>query len=460
MMKAFGTYISKYLLTFFAFVLFLSLVNILAFALTFGGSVFREYGPASPVNMLEAVADDLSASGISEEMARELDRNHIWAMYLDAGGNRVWAVSLPEELPAQYTIQDAAVFSKGYLEDYPVFVRVVDDSLLVLGYPKDSFVKITGNYFPTKMVRLLPIFVTVMLSADVLLLFCVYWFSKRKISKNTEPIMAAIKKLSTGRPADLSVKGELSEIADSVNQASRVLSRQNEARANWISGVSHDIRTPLSMIMGYAQRISSDEAAGGNIRQEAEIIRVQSEKIKDLVRDLNLVSRLEYEMQPLRKKPVRLSKLLRSYAADLLNAGIGPEYSIEVEISSDAEIAVIEGDARLLSRAINNLVQNSIKHNPQGCAIRLCLDCSGGTISLTVSDNGVGLSAEKLRELEEKPHYMESTDERLDLRHGLGLLLVRQIVEGHGGTMKMVNGLFGGVETTLVFTGEHHTYLV
>ncbi len=67
----------------------------------------------------------------------------------------------------------------------------------------------------------------------------------------------------------------------------------------------------------------------------------------------------------------------------------------------------------------------------------------------------MGLSAEKLRELEEKPHYMESTDERLDLRHGLGLLLVRQIVRGHGGTMKMVNGTCGGVETTLAFTWEH-----
>ncbi len=454
-MKAFAKYISKYLLTFFAVALALLLVNILAFALTFGGIVSKEYGSASPANMLEAVADDLSMSGISKEMTQELNRNHIWAMYLDASGNCDWAISLPEEVSAQYTIQDVAVFSKGYLEDYPVFVRSVDDGLLVLGYPKDSFVKITGNYFPLQAVRLFPIFLTGMLAADLLFLFLAYYFSKRKISKNTEPIMASIKTLSTGKPANLSITGELSEIADSVNQASRILSRQNEARANWISGVSHDIRTPLSMIMGYAQRISSDGAASDNIKQEAEIIQAQSAKIKDLVQDLNLVSQLEYEMQPLHKEPVRLSKLLRSYAADLLNAGIGPEYSVEVDVSSDAETAVMECDARLISRAINNLVQNSMKHNPQGCTIRLCLDCSESTISLSVRDNGVGLSAEKMRELEEKPHYMESTDERLDLRHGLGLLLVRQIVEVHGGTMKIVSDTCGGVETTLTFTWEH-----
>ena len=358
---------------------------------------------------------------------------------------------MPEEIPTQYTIQDVAVFSKGYLQDYPVFVRDMDNGLLVLGYPKDSFMKLTGNYFPIRAVRIFPLFVTGILAIDILLLFLIYYFSKRRISKNTEPIMTSIKTLSAGKPVNLSIQGELSEIADSVNQASQVLSRQNQARANWISGVSHDIRTPLSMIMGYAGRIASDRLASGDIQQEAEIIRAQSAKIKDLVQDLNLVSQLEYEMQPLHKEPVRLSKLLRSYAADLLNAGIPEKCSLEMEISKDAETVVIECDARLISRAINNLVQNSINHNPQGCTISLGLIRSDTAIFLTVADNGVGLSAEKLRELEEKPHYMESTNERLDLRHGLGLLLVRQIVEAHGGTMEIESAPQSGYKTILTF---------
>ena len=94
---------------------------------------------------------------------------------------------------------------------------------------------------------------------------------------------------------------------------------------------------------------------------------------------------------------------------------------------------------------------NSINHNPQGCTICLCLDCSDVSISLVIADNGVGLSAEKLRELEEKPHYLESTDERLDLRHGLGLLLVRQIVEAHGGGMKIESAPQSGYQTVLTF---------
>ncbi len=457
-MKAFGKYISKYLLSFFVFALILLLINILAFALTFGGIVFREYGSASPANMLEAVAADLSASGISEERLQELNHNQIWAMLLDASGRCIWEASLPEGIPTRYTIQDVAVFSKGYLQDYPVFVRSIDDGLLVLGYPKDSFMKLTGNYFPIRAIRLFPLFVVGILAIDIVLLFLVYYFSKRKISQNTEPIMASIKTLSTGKPVDLSIGGELSEIADSVNQASRVLSRQNQARANWISGVSHDIRTPLSMIMGYAQRIARDHAASENIQREAEIIQAQSVKIKDLVQDLNLVSQLEYEMQPLHKEPVRLSKLLRSYAADLLNTGIDERHSIEVLISLEAEPVAVECDARLISRAIGNLVQNSINHNPQGCNILLSLDCSSEDVSITVADNGVGMPAEGLRELKEKPHYMESTDEQLDLRHGLGLLLVRQIMGAHGGTMEIKSAPQDGYQTILTFqtAGQPH----
>lgn len=139
------------------------------------------------------------------------------------------------------------------------------------------------------------------------------------------------------------------------------------------------------------------------------------------------------------------------YTADLLNAGIGEGYSAELDISPDAESTAIECDARLVSRAVSNLVQNSISHNPQGCNIILRLDCADNAVLISVADNGVGLSAEKLRELEEKPHYMESTDERLDLRHGLGLLLVRQIMAAHGGTMEIESRPQNGCKTVLMF---------
>ena len=451
-MRSFASYISKHLASFVAFILILLFLNTVVYSLTFQKIMTEDYRNSSPQSMLEMTADAATPEQLSDNMIQKLRQNHIWAIYLNANGQSYRSVDLPDEVPESYTIQDVALFSKGYIEDYPVFVWNTNDGLLVLGYPKDSYTKLTSNYYSIAALRRLPIFVLGMLGLDVLCLFCAYYFSKRKIIRNIEPIVSAVETLGDGKPVSVYISGELSKIANSVNKASSILNRQNEARANWISGVSHDIRTPLSMIMGYANRIAENESANKTIREQAEIVQKQSVKIKELVQDLNLVSQLEYEMQPLHKEVVRLSKLLRSYVADLLNTGISDSYIIGIQIDSDAENAVLECDARLISRAVNNLVQNSMKHNPLGCRILLSLSQTKNIPQLIVQDDGVGLSEKKLQELKEKPHYLECTDERLDLRHGLGLVLVRQIVAAHGGTMTIDSKINCGCKITLIFS--------
>lgn len=450
-MKSYAKYISKFLASFIAVILLVLGSNVAAFFWMFHHMISADYGETSPRSMLEKVAQVSTAEGIPAEMKEELQRSQIWAMFLSPDGECLWQVDLPEDIPTSYTVQDVAVFSKGYLNHYPVFVRAEDTGLLVLGYPQNSYVKITGNYYSANMLETIPLFFVFAGLFDLTVIFLLYFLSKRNIIKSTEPIISSVEALSSGTPVKLSIKGELSSVADSVNRASQILSRQNQARANWISGVSHDIRTPLSMIMGYAGRIAESEAASKDIREQAEIVRRQSVKIKELVQDLNLVSQLEYEMQPLHKEAVRLSKLLRSYVADLLNTGISDAYSIEIEVAPNAETAVLECDARLISRAVNNLVQNSMKHNPQGCEICLSLSVSENQLILAVTDNGTGLSEEKRKALEEKPHYMENTDERLDLRHGLGLLIVRQVAAAHHGRFTLANAKPKGCVASLLF---------
>ena len=450
-MKIFSKYISKYLLSFIGLILVLVVFNIAVFAFTFYNAVSKDFGITAPQNMLKEVAAASSTDGITNEAEKMLTANSLWAMYLNMEGSCNWTVNLPEEIPTDYTIQDIAIFSKGYLKDYPVFVWTDESGLLVIGYPKNSYMKITSNYYPIDAVRKIPLFFLAILVFDLAVLFLVYSRSKTKISQNTEPIISSITALSEGKSINLSINGELSEIADSINKASDIISRQNTARANWISGVSHDIRTPLSMIMGYAERIANDKDASNQIKEQAAIISRQSIKIMDLVQDLNLVSKLEYEMQPLQKENIRLSKLLRSYAIDLINSGLPDCYSLEVTIFPDAENITIACDVKLITRAVNNLVQNSIHSNPDGCTIILSLQVSENKLLVTVQDNGIGISAEKLEEMKNKPHYMESTDDRLDLRHGLGLLLVRQIVEAHHGEMTVESKFREGCWTGMYF---------
>lgn len=454
-MKPLGKYISKYLAAFAVLALLLLFINGTAFVMIFYGIVTKDYGSLSPQNMLNLTAASASPEGIPEEISGQLRQNRIWAVYLDINGNRLWDIDAPDEIPKHFTIQDVALFAKGYLADYPVFIKNTDDGMLLLGYPRDSYMKLPGNYYSLRSVKAFPFFAVGILAVDFTVLFLAYYFSKRKILKNAGPIITSIETLADGKPASLSMHGELSGIAESVNKASDIIRRQNKARANWISGVSHDIRTPLSMIMGYSERIAHEENTEFSIRKEAEIIRQQSIKIRELVQDLNLVSQLEYEMQPVRKTPVSLSRLIRSYTAELLNTGLPDKYSINIDIPPAAETIFFPCDARLISRAVGNLVQNSISHNPDGCDITLALTCTDKNIFLSVSDNGAGLSAEKLKELDEKPHYMESTDDRLDLRHGLGLLLVRQIVNAHKGTMRIESKEQKGCRVILDFPADY-----
>jgi K+-sensing histidine kinase KdpD len=142
---------------------------------------------------------------------------------------------------------------------------------------------------------------------------------------------------------------------------------------------------------------------------------------------------------------------LRSYTAELLNAGIPEKYVIDMDIPGDAEQLKIECDERLIARALSNLFQNSMKHNPDGCTIKLALTYTDTAVCITASDNGVGVSGEKLRELNANTHYMESTDERLYLRHGLGLLIVRQIVKAHDGITEIKSDRTSGFSVSMIF---------
>ena len=109
--------------------------------------------------MLEATAVSASLEGISDKASERLRSNRIWAVYLDLDGNTAWEVDAPGNIPEHFTIQDVAIFAKGYLADYPVFIRNTDDGMLILGYPKDSYMKLSSNYLSQRSIAALPFFV-------------------------------------------------------------------------------------------------------------------------------------------------------------------------------------------------------------------------------------------------------------------------------------------------------------
>lgn len=451
-MRNFGKFISKHFFMYLSMVILIVVLDLLIFFFTFNGTV-SNINKNNPIQTLEKISDNLTIQNgeyiLNIEYQKYLAMNNIWGIIIDDNGSVIWQHNLPKEIPLKYSLQDVATFSKGYIEDYPVFTWKQENNLLVLGYPKNSYSKFMTNYLPLSAIQKIPFIILIMLVSNIAILFIVYYLSKRNVMLKVAPILNGIDKLSHGETVTLHINGELKEIGNRINETSLQLKKQNQARANWISGVSHDIRTPLSMIMGYADRISSTLNIGENTKKQADIIKSQSVKIKNLVQDLNLVSQLNYNVQPIQEQPVYFCKMIREVVVEYLNNEMNNKFEFELNLNSATEQIIIMGDERLLSRAIQNLISNSINHNESGCKISVNLEVNSNNLILTISDNGKGISEKELEKIQTTPHYLQSTDDRLDLRHGLGLLLVKEIVSIHKGTVSISSELNKGFSTTI-----------
>lgn len=397
---------------------------------------------------------------LSDDISEKLNKENAWAIYIDNDTLEVkWHTeNLPDTIPMQYTISDIAGLTRGYIDGYPTYTGEAENGLVVVGYPKDRYWKHMSPSWDYNLIKNAPYTVLIVIGVNIFLIFLIYMIANSKLLKSVRPITNGIQALPSGEPVSVSEKGLLSDLAAKINQTSdilqnqkRNLQRKETARANWISGVSHDIRTPLSMVMGYAGQIEDNENLPESERKKAQIIRQQSIKMKNLINDLNLASKLEYNMQPINPKPVNLIAVARQSVVDFINLDMDEKYPIEWNTDEALTACVINGDKELLRRAIGNLITNSQTHNPDGCTISVRVEKSDMEYKIIIEDNGVGVTDKKLENLRTTPHYMMSDSGTAEPRHGLGLLIVGQIVSAHKGTLSFDHGKQGGFAATMTF---------
>ena len=368
-----------------------------------------------------------TADGTALALLREHDA---WAMLLDERGAVVWEQDLPEELPRSYTSAEVASFSRWYLQDYPVKVWSREDgALMVVGFQPDTLVK---YYFSMETPSLMMFLVgaIAVFVFNLLLMVFLMLRNTRRVEKAMSPILRGIQDLSRGSYQPLDERGELAEINAGLNRAGDYLMQKDNTRAEWIRGVSHDIRTPLSMVLGY------------EARHQAGMIRQQGERLKSLVEDLNLTTKLEYALQPIRRETVDLAEIGRQAVSEVLNSGLPEQFEIAFSEEHPGSAARMEGDTALLRRMLDNLIRNSIVHNPQGCHISVTVGAEDGRCTCTVADDGVGMDDVRLEALNQETDVSSTQSGE----HGLGLKLVRQIVKTHGGTVRFRQAVPHGLE--------------
>lgn len=449
------------------FVAVLTLATLILFVLNVAllvGFARNQIGNGSPWKAAEFVSAALTQEGETYTLADEgqqlLEQNGAWAILVDNGsGQVVWhSDGLPAEVPLQYSIADLSWAVRGYIADYPITTAEHGDDLILIGYPKTALWKLMWNTYDYQLIANAPKMLVIFLFANIIALLVIYLVVVSGILRPIRPLIRGIQALPEGQEVYVKERGLFSSLAKSVNRASEKLRTQDyelkkkdAARANWIAGVSHDIRTPLSMVMGYASQLEEDPAIPAEGRKKAGIIRLQSLRMKNLVNDLNLASKLEYNVQPLHRRPVNAVALARGIAVDFLNMDAEGLYPIEWSTDENLPVCMVDGDPDLLKRALSNLILNAQVHNPDGCTVTLTVAREGERCRITVADNGVGVTDAQLKSLRNTPHYMFNDSGTGEQRHGLGLLIVRQIAQAHGGTVEMDHAPQGGFMVTMTF---------
>lgn len=423
----------------------------------------RRTASGSPYTLADEVGRALTKNGdgysLSAELEQTLQSEGAWAIAIDNGThNLVWSTGpVPRGVPQEYSLSDISDLTLGYLESCPTYVGDTESGVVVLGYPPDRYWKSMWPTWDYSFIANLPQTALMVLVCNVLLIFSIYLWVTGKLIRSVNPVIEGIRGLPENRPVSVKEKGVLSELASSINHTSELLQAQqyqlrkkDTARANWIAGVSHDIRTPLSMVMGCAGQLADDPSLSEQQRKKAEVIVKQSRRMKNLINDLNLASRLEYNMQPLTQKMENAVSIVRQVAVDHINTDIDGKYPVEWTTDEALTSCFVNADRDLLKRAVSNLIQNSVNHNEGGCTIYVSVLQSGENCVICIEDSGAGVSGEQLELLRSTPHYMVCDTNTAEQRHGLGLLIVKQIAQSHGGSTEIDHSIHGGLAVKII----------
>lgn len=383
-----------------ALVLLLTIFLLFADLLIFGIFVSRNGMPYYPDSeeIMEHLHKENDEYRLEEEEAEKLSGAQQFAMLLDNGGNILWSEFLPKELRKSYTLQDVAKFTRYYLEDYPVRTYVVPEGLLIIGQKKEQIWKYTLEY-KEGVIRNLIEFLPLFLLFNALILVSVPIWIQKKRAKQKE-----------------------------------------EERTEWIAGVSHDIRTPLAIVLGNAEMIAATTESE-EIKDRALRIEKQGLRLRRLVENLNLFSKLSFGYGNLEKEKIQVSRFLRKTITEMRNQTEDERVQFTLDIQEDLQGLVLGFNENLMERALMNLLYNAVQHNPEGCEITVKLyQDEKAHVFLQVEDNGCGLEKAALKRLNKKNYEWEPSTGQ----HGLGLKIVKQVISRHRWKVHFGEGSQGG----------------
>lgn len=281
------------------------------------------------------------------------------------------------------------------------------------------------------------------------------WRFSRRLTRQVDELAEATNEFARGnlhRRVAIMSDDELGQLAMRFNDLAERLQELDVQRREFVANVSHDLRTPVAIILGHleAQLGERDTSERAILPREAFlVIAHETETLTSLIDDLFTLSRLEDAVLPIEAAPVDLTELI-----DDVVRGLRPYALQQSRVSVNALVAAdlpnVLGDETRINQIINNLVHNAVRHTPAGGVVVVSGDPDAlpDRVRVTVRDTGVGIAIDRLPHIFERCYRGESTRDAGGT--GLGLSIVKQLVEAQGGQVFAESTLGEGTAISFV----------
>jgi signal transduction histidine kinase len=277
----------------------------------------------------------------------------------------------------------------------------------------------------------------------------------RSITRSVLSLEAATRRVAAGEldlPIAIEGSNEIASLSRSLNSLRQEIKDDQSRRARFIMGISHDLKTPLALVKGYAEALEEELGdAGEDASSHLGIIQSKADQLEGMIDDLIDFVRVDTGEWSRGLKSVELGQFLRAFAkrveADALLLGREAKGRIELP-----EPAPVRMDESLVSRALDNLVNNALRYTSPGGTIHIAAHAEAKAFLVSVSDDGPGIASEDLPHIFE-PFYRGSSSRR-EQGMGLGLSIVKTVVESHGWEIEVRPGEGKGVSFVLSIPRE------
>lgn len=279
----------------------------------------------------------------------------------------------------------------------------------------------------------------------------VHLFTRHKHRNVYLEINNALRKVASGDfnvSLDFSVneRSELTQLVDHFNHMTKQLQQMEDLRQEFISNVSHEIQSPLTSIVGFAQALQYNNLTTEESNHYLNIIETESRRLSKLSDNLMKLTSLESEQHPFEKINYSLHQQIKS-----IMLACEPNWAQKnLELKLDLAKITILADEELMSQVWTNLIHNSIKFTPAHGTITIVLQQADGHAIVHISDTGIGIAKQDQLHIFERFYKADHARERSKGGSGLGLSIVKKIVEMHGGTITIESEL--GAGTTSIIT--------